>query len=99
MSDTEKKPAPAARKTAVKETAQKRGTMVYVGPDIVGAKQYTVYDNGLPDVLKEKINRHPVFHELIIPVEKLVQVNTELEKEGSAFNILFQKAMKIKEEG
>lgn len=91
MSDADKKQQ-VAKKPAIKETRQ--GSMVYVGPDIPGAKQYTVFNNGLPDALKEKIKEHPFFDSLVIPVEKLAKASAELVREGSALSILYQKASK-----
>lgn len=91
MSDTDKKQQ-ITKKPAIREAGQK--SMVYVGPDIPGAKQYTVFNNGLPDALKEKIKEHPFFDSLVIPVEKLAKANAELAKQGSALSILYQKAGK-----
>jgi len=70
-------------------------TVVYIGPDILGAKQYTTYNAGLPDALKEQIINHRVFESLVIPVTGLAKANAELSKEGSALNILFKEASKI----
>ena len=92
MSETEKKQTQPARKTAAKETQQKPGIVVYIGPDIPGAKQYTTYNAGLPDALKEKIKEHPFFNSLVVPVEKLAKASAELAKEGSALSILYRKA-------
>ena len=72
---------------------------VYIGPDIPGAKQYTVFNNGLPESLKKKTGRKPFFNSLIIPVKKLAQAGRELDPEGSALNILFKKAVKEIQEG
>ena len=72
--------------------AQEAEIVVYIGPDIPGAKQYTTYNAGLPDALKEKIKEHPFFNSLVVPVEKLAKASAELAKEGSALNILYQKA-------
>lgn len=72
--------------------ARKKGTVVYIGPDIPGAKQYTTYNAGLPDALKEKVKEHPVFDSLIIPAGKLANARTELAREGSALSIIYQKA-------
>lgn len=72
---------------------------VYIGPGIPGAKQYTVFNNGLPKSLKEKAKEKPFFNSLIIPVKKLAQASVELETEGSALNILFKKAAKEIQEG
>lgn len=90
MSDTEKKQT--VRKETAKRIPEKTGTVVYIGPDIPGAKQYTTYNAGLPDVLKEKIKKYPYFECLIVPVEKLSQANAELAMEGSALSLLYRKA-------
>ena len=49
----EKKQTP--KKAAAKEPEKQAGIVVYIGPDIPGAKQYTTYNNGLPDVLKDRV--------------------------------------------
>ena len=72
--------------------AQEAEIVVYIGPDIPGAKQYTTYNAGLPDALKEKIKEHPFFNSFVVPVEKLAKASAELAKEGSALSILYQKA-------
>lgn len=87
---TEKKQTP--KKAAAKEPEKQAGIVVYIGPDIPGAKQYTTYNAGLPDALKEKIVEHRVFESLVVPVERLAKASAELAKEGSALNILYQKA-------
>lgn len=69
--------------------------IVYIGPDIPGIKQYSVYNNGLPDALKEKTKEHPVFLSLIVPVSRLPQANKELSTEGSALTTLFQRANQL----
>lgn len=87
-----------AKKTAGKAKAepatQAAGAMVYIGPDIPGAKQYTVYNAGLPDALKDKIKERPFFNSLVVPVTGLAKANAELAKEGSALSILYRKASK-----
>lgn len=72
--------------------------VIYIGPDIPGVKQYSVYNHGLPDALKEKAKEHPVFLSLIIPVGKMPQANKELLRKGSALNVLFEKANQLKKE-
>ena len=72
--------------------AQEAEIVVYIGPDIPGAKQYTTYNDGLPDGLKEKNVERRVFESLVVPVERLAKASAELAKEGSALNILYQKA-------
>lgn len=88
MSET-KKPTGKAKATPATQEAE---IVVYIGPDIPGAKQYTAYNAGLPDALKEKIVEHQVFESLVVPVERLAKASAELAKEGSALNILYQKA-------
>ena len=85
-----------AKKTVGKAKAapatQEAEIVVYIGPDIPGAKQYTTYNAGLPDALKEKIKEHPFFNSLVVPVEKLARASAELAREGSALSILYRKA-------
>ena len=66
--------------------------MVYIGPDIPGAKQYTTYNNGLPDVLKDRVKTQSFFSSLIVPVERLAQASAELAREGSALSVFFKRA-------
>lgn len=67
---------------------------VYIGPDMPDAKQYTVFNNGLPESLKKKISEKPFLKSLVIPVNKLAQASAELNQEGSATDTLFKKALK-----
>lgn len=92
MSDTPKKViSPKAIPKGLSKTIEKK-TVVYVGPDLPGIKRYTIFNNGLPETLKKRIKEKAVFKELIVPVERLAEVNAEFEKPGSAFNMLYQKA-------
>ncbi len=99
MSEVKKTTGKAKAAPATQEDENVRGyrkfeneTVVYIGPDIPGAKQYTTYNNGLPDALKDRVKTQPFFNSLIVPVERLAQASAELAKEGSALNILYQKA-------
>lgn len=103
MSETKKTAGKAKASPGLGCTGtQGMGTVVYIGPDIPGAKQYTTYNAGLPDALKEKIKEHPFFNSLVVPVRRLAKANAELAKEGSALSVLYKKACalrKNKEEG
>ncbi len=67
--------------------------LVYVGPDLPGiSARYTVYNNGLPKALEEHIKTKPVFRSLVVPVERLAQVNMDFAAEGSAINTFYRKA-------
>lgn len=81
-----------AKKTKAASATQEAETVVYIGPDIPGAKQYTTYNAGLPDALKEQIAEYRIFESLVVPVEKLAAASAELRKEGSALSVLYQKA-------
>ena len=87
---TEKTQTP--KKAAAKEPEKQAGIVVYIGPDIPGAKQYTTYNNGLPDALKDRVKTQPFFNSLIVPVERLAQASAELAKEGSALSVFFKRA-------
>ncbi|MDE6925406.1 MAG: hypothetical protein K2O97_05665 [Acetatifactor sp.] len=82
MSDTKK----MARKEKTQEP------VVYIGPDIPDVKQYTVFNNGLPAVLAQRIVEKPFFNSLIVPVTRLAQANAELARKGSALEVLYKKA-------
>ena len=92
MSEAKKTTEKATEKTKAAPTTQEAKTVVYIGPDIPGAKQYTTYNAGLPDALKEKIKEHPFFNSFVVPVEKLAKASAELAKEGSALSTLYRRA-------
>ena len=92
MSNTDKKQTPVVKQTVIKETAQKPEIVVYIGPDIPGAKQYTTFNNGLPEELKKKISEQPFFRSFVVPVAGLARANVDLAREGSALNVLFCRA-------
>ena len=87
----------ATGKAKATPATQEAETVVYIGPDIPGAKQYTTYNNGLPDALKDRVKTQPFFNSLIVPVERLAQANAELAKEGSALSVFFKRAAESKE--
>lgn len=65
---------------------------VYCGPSVRGvARQYTVYNGGIPDVVKKFITEHPAAKGLLVSVERFAQVRIKLETRGTAESILFNK--------
>lgn len=88
MSETKKTVGKAKSAPATQEAE----IVVYIGPDIPGAKQYTVYNNGLPPILEKAIALHPFFASLVISVSRLPEANIQLMKEGSALNTLYKRA-------
>lgn len=65
---------------------------VYCGPSVRGvARQFTVYNGGIPDALKKFIMEHKAAKGLIVSVERFAQVRTRLETPGTGEFILFRK--------
>lgn len=65
---------------------------VYCGPSVRNvARQYTVYQGGIPDALKEFIMEHKTARGLLVSAERFAQVRTRLETPGTAESILFNK--------
>lgn len=68
--------------------------VVYCGPSVRNvARQYTVYNGGIPDVLKQFIMEHPAAKGLLVSVDRFAQVRIELETKGTAKSILFKKVL------
>lgn len=93
MSDKEKT---AAETAAPAKTPAQPEAVAYCGPTIKGiAAQGTVFVNGLPDKLTEKITEFPALKGLIVPRSKFAETRARVEKEGTAENILFKKAVAL----
>lgn len=68
--------------------------VVYCGPSVRNvARQYTVYNGGIPDALKQFIMEHPAAKGLLVSVDRFAQVRIELETKGTAKSILFKKVL------
>ena len=82
--------------TAAKEAqtpAEVVGTVAYCGPTVKGiAPQYTVFVDGLPEKLKEKVEQVPLLNALIVPLDKLAETRVKIDQEGTRENILYNKA-------
>ena len=65
---------------------------VYCGPSVRGvARQYTTYQGGIPDPLKEFIKEHPAVRGLIVPASRFAIVRKRLETRGTAEFIIYKK--------
>lgn len=74
-------------------TAEAVGTVAYCGPTVKGiAPQYTVFVDGLPEKLKEKVEQVPLLNALIVPLDKLADMRVKIDQEGTRENILYNKA-------
>lgn len=91
---TEKKAAAEVQENQPEQTvAQVQVPVAYCGPTIKGiAPQYTIFVDGLPDKLKEKVEQVPLLKALIVPLDKLAEMRVKLEQDGTRENILCNKA-------
>lgn len=85
------------KKTTVAQGAQTPaeavGTVAYCGPTVKGiAPQYTVFVDGLPEKLKEKVEQVPLLNALIVPLDKLAETRVKIDQEGTREDILYNKA-------
>lgn len=93
-----KNTAAVQQKTKRKEEAkgiqgQRKETVVYIGPTMKGvAITGGLYNNGLPEELKNEIEKRPMLRELVVPVERLAEAKKELAKPGSALATIYKKA-------
>ncbi len=73
--------------------AEAVGAVAYCGPTVKGiAPQYTVFVDGLPEKLKEKVEQVPLLNALIVPLDKLAETRVKIDQEGTRENILYAKA-------
>ena len=82
-------------KNAAPKVVKAEGKKVYCGPTIRGvANQYTVFEGGIPAKLEELAEKNAAVKALIVPLEKFAVTRERVEREGTAENILFKKALK-----
>lgn len=67
------------------------GTLVWCGPTVRNiAKQYTVFQNGIPASLDALVISHPEAKGLLIPMEEFAKVRQHLDVPGTAESLLYQ---------
>lgn len=91
---------------SVKETELKEKTetvqekeqvrqLVYCGPTVKGVtRQYTVYSNGIPEVMEEFFEKHPAARRLLVPVDAFAKTRANLEKSGTTEAAVFNQIKK-----
>lgn len=91
---TEKKAAAEVQENQTEQAAaQVQAPVAYCGPTVKGiAPQYTVFVDGLPEKLKEKVEQVPFLKALIVPLDKLAEMRVKIEQDGTRENILYKKA-------
>ena len=89
----EDRAAEQAREERMKEFfAKLPDPCVYCGPSVRGvARQYTVYNGGIPEAVKGFVLEHPAARGLLVSMERFPQIRVRLETQGTAEAILFNK--------
>lgn len=70
--------------------------VMYLGPTIRGVvKNGDVFEGGLPKRLSRVAEQKPIVKNLIVPLTEIVNVKREIEQEGTAEAIAFDKIKAI----
>lgn len=71
--------------------------MVYVGPTVMGVATHNqVFNNGLPDGLKDAMEKEPAFKSLVVPVGSLAAVGNDIANKTGAAYVFYEKALNYK---
>lgn len=74
-----------------KKAAEAAGTVVYCGPSIKGvARQYTAYNNGIPEGLKQAAEKNKILTALIVPLEDLPEAMRQLRQKSGRIYTLYK---------
>ena len=74
-----------------KKAAEAAGTVVYCGPSIKGvARQYTAYNNGIPEGLKQAEEKIKILAALIVPLEDLPEAMRQLRQKSGRIDTLYK---------
>ena len=74
-----------------KKAAEAAGTVVYCGPSIKGvARQYTAYNNGIPEGLKQAAEKNKILAALIGPLEDLPEAMRQLRQRSGRIYTLYK---------
>lgn len=67
------------------------GTVVYCGPSIKGvARQFTAYNNGIPEGLKAATEKNKVMAAMIVPLEELPEAMRQLRQKSGRIYTLYK---------
>jgi len=90
--ETEVEAAVMEQSAKAAEDPEDSGSHVYCGPSIRGvARQYTVFNGGLPEHVKEFAEQHPLIKALTVPVDRFAEMRSKLETRGTAEALIFSK--------
>lgn len=74
-----------------KKAAEAAGTVVYCGPSIKGvARQYTAYNNGIPEGLKQAAEKNKILAALVVPLEDLPEAMRQLRQRSGRIYTLYK---------
>lgn len=74
-----------------KKAAEAAGMVVYCGPSIKGvARQYTAYNNGIPEGLKQAAEKNKILAALIVPLEDLPEAMRQLRQKSGRIYTLYK---------
>jgi|GEM_PF-3575535 len=96
-----KKAEAAAENVAQSKTqTEKTWPRIYVGPSIPKGyfKSNMVFADGLTDVAKALVEKHPVLETLIVSTKDYVKASAEVSQKGSKLHSAYSKALEIKGE-
>ena len=78
-------------KRTPRQAAEAAGTVVYCGPSIKGvARQYTAYNNGIPEGLKQAAEKNKILAALIVPLEDLPEAMRQLRQRSGRIYTLYK---------
>lgn len=74
-----------------KKAAEAAGTVVYCGPSIKGvARQFTAYNNGIPEGLKQAAEKNKILAALIVPLEDLPEAMRQLRQKSGRIHTMYK---------
>ena len=85
------------RDNLIRNQEEKTNIVIYVGPTIAGlASNNTVFNNGIPSILKEAMEKEPAFKGLVVPLKNLATSIKELQEGAGATHVLYNKVIDYK---
>lgn len=70
--------------------AEQAGPVVYCGPTLPGAaRQYTVYQNGIPGPLAEALADNPALSGLVLPLDRLPEAREAISRRSGPIYSLY----------
>ena len=88
-----KKEEPQKREIPKQQEKTNVGSVIYLGPDILGViYRGTVLNNGLTEKQEATVREMPALKMLFVPLKDAVRIRKQLKDKKSAASICYQKA-------